>query len=741
MKINWWIRELFRYSIAILYSVAIIPYMIWSFFAVLLINSNERTAENSISGLVTKYEWKKTNSDNDGNNKESDFSNLNGDKAINTILSIAQKTENYISQNYKNQNNNLNNISYKYTDYTNEDTTNQFLQNDETFDNQEVEKKESETNNRWWDLFDIEKIILNLHLNKEKRVAVVAKNLWIEWNKEKLDYAKLAWIEWNYNWSLDQNQKIRNYLIANAQEIYKDKHWWNEWDTLPLVAKEETHKKMNEEEIKWQVTYNDVTLKVSAPVGSFPEWTVLKIKTLEDNDSMTTFDITFKEVILMTQVDNVEYDAPMASFDISFYDQYDTEFLNELQPAEWKSVSVTFDYANNKEFKQVEDEWFLAIYHMEDNDETSVANLVSTKDSGWNNTKSDSMSIYANTLSVYILTIVSELDEEVSESNKTITFDTGTGGFIVNNDDIILSSAETNIDDIYTWKILSKNNEITLPDIQTTSWHNFWCWYDGNSFLWNVWSILKLWNNNSKSEESDLTIEENNNFEIYACLYTEWFTWNICNLNENQNSDSNVLEYSLNNENIPEIKWYSPSKEEIEKYGQEMFDAYNRAISNWITTIDDINKAKLDKKITRAELAKMMVGFMSWTLGKELTTTWETVYKDVNSTKLWDLAWYIQLAYQYQIMWINADWTPIEDFNPNKNVTRAEFATVLSRVLYGNTYNQNWKNYYEKHIEALKKVNILSNTNPDLVEARWRIMTMLYNAQNSVANNNNQDSL
>jgi hypothetical protein len=58
----------------------------------------------------------------------------------------------------------------------------------------------------------------------------------------------------------------------------------------------------------------------------------------------------------------------------------------------------------------------------------------------WDSTKPDSMSIYANTLSVYILTIVSDLDEEVSGNSKTIIFDTGTGSFIVNNDDIILSS-------------------------------------------------------------------------------------------------------------------------------------------------------------------------------------------------------------------------------------------------------------------------------------------------------------
>jgi len=54
-------------------------------------------------------------------------------------------------------------------------------------------------------------------------------------------------------------------------------------------------------------------------------------------------------------------------------------------------------------------------------------------------TKSDSMSIYANTLSVYILTIVSDLDEDVLENSRTITFDAGSG-YIVDSNDIVLSS-------------------------------------------------------------------------------------------------------------------------------------------------------------------------------------------------------------------------------------------------------------------------------------------------------------
>jgi len=57
----------------------------------------------------------------------------------------------------------------------------------------------------------------------------------------------------------------------------------------------------------------------------------------------------------------------------------------------------------------------------------SIANLAGIEDSqNTKNSKSDSIDIYANALSVYILTVVSELDEDISQNNNTITFDAGT---------------------------------------------------------------------------------------------------------------------------------------------------------------------------------------------------------------------------------------------------------------------------------------------------------------------------
>ncbi len=70
--------------------------------------------------------------------------------------------------------------------------------------------------------------------------------------------------------------------------------------------------------------------------------------------------------------------------------------------------------------------------------------------------------------------------------------------------------------------------------------------------------------------------------------------------------------------------------------------------------------------------------------------------------------------------------TPLKKFNPNRKVTRAEFATVLSRVLYGDLYNTDSTQWREGHLENLKEQNLITLTDPQLHEKRGWIMTMLY---------------
>jgi len=59
-------------------------------------------------------------------------------------------------------------------------------------------------------------------------------------------------------------------------------------------------------------------------------------------------------------------------------------------------------------------------------------------------------------------------------------------------------------------------------------------------------------------------------------------------------------------------------------------------------------------------------------------------------------------------------------FDPNAEVTRAQFGTALSRALYDNEYNENDQQvpYYLKHLDKLKSQGIIKNTDPNLKEMR-----------------------
>lgn len=160
----------------------------------------------------------------------------------------------------------------------------------------------------------------------------------------------------------------------------------------------------------------------------------------------------------------------------------------------------------------------------------------------------------------------------------------------------------------------------------------------------------------------------------------------------------------------------------------ELTQAYERAYQQGITTQNTIEKAQLDRAMTRAEMAKMMVVFAVKVLGKKLVLTGAANYSDVD-TKLGDLEGYIQLAYQLQIMGIDAKGNAITHFNPQGEVSRAEFATVLSRILFGDKYNQAGADFASKHLEALKTAKILKDTNPMMKELRGWVMLMLMRAE------------
>lgn len=155
------------------------------------------------------------------------------------------------------------------------------------------------------------------------------------------------------------------------------------------------------------------------------------------------------------------------------------------------------------------------------------------------------------------------------------------------------------------------------------------------------------------------------------------------------------------------------------KYSDEMDQAFLFAFRNGSTTISNIEEANLDWNVTRAQLSKIISKYAS-TIGKQADNNamWCS-FLDINDQDP-ELQVTIEFACRLHIMWNGLTY-----FNPNGTVSRWEFGTILSRLLYGSLYEW-WNPYYENHLKNLKNSDIISSTNPSLKETRWSIILMIY---------------
>lgn len=136
-----------------------------------------------------------------------------------------------------------------------------------------------------------------------------------------------------------------------------------------------------------------------------------------------------------------------------------------------------------------------------------------------------------------------------------------------------------------------------------------------------------------------------------------------------------------------------------------ILDAYNRAKQYNIVSQPVFDENTMYTALTRVELARMMVMFSAYTDKEVLENTLcKTVpYKDTAELTEEELGFIVQ-ACELGMMGRKAGRHELlEFFNPEGKVTRAEFATVLSRFLYGDKYKNttNPENRYVGHLLAL----------------------------------------
>ena len=197
----------------------------------------------------------------------------------------------------------------------------------------------------------------------------------------------------------------------------------------------------------------------------------------------------------------------------------------------------------------------------------------------------------------------------------------------------------------------------------------------------------------------------------------EWYVfmwWSPEETNNVRSDITYVAQWKLDSnwDGIPDVE------KNDNKYSEEFNQAYQFAYKNWITTKNTIESANMNWNLTRIAMAKMLSQYAINVLWQTPDYTKVISFSDVTNELDEKYDNWVTLAYQLWIMWI---W--INNFRPNDKVTRAEFWTALSRMLYW--IENGVDNYYSTHLNKLQSEWIVTNINPEMQEKRWYVMIML----------------
>lgn len=92
--------------------------------------------------------------------------------------------------------------------------------------------------------------------------------------------------------------------------------------------------------------------------------------------------------------------------------------------------------------------------------------------------------------------------------------------------------------------------------------------------------------------------------------------------------------------------------------------------------MNTIQKANMDGVLIRAHMAKMISNFAITLGGLTPDTGKQCIFGDTANQSA-EMKFYIKLSCQLGLMGIN-----MTNFDPNGEVTRAQFGTILSRVIW-----------------------------------------------------------
>jgi hypothetical protein len=137
-------------------------------------------------------------------------------------------------------------------------------------------------------------------------------------------------------------------------------------------------------------------------------------------------------------------------------------------------------------------------------------------------------------------------------------------------------------------------------------------------------------------------------------------------------------------------------------YSAEVTQAFSYSYSMGITTQCPIQAANPGWLVLRKHIAKMISQFAINVLGKDVDPKKKCDFIDLKNESA-EFQRYAKISCQLGIMWLYSNGTPNTVFSPNTTLTRAQFGTILSRLLWWNAYNSPTGQWYSAHLTALKE--------------------------------------
>ena len=219
-------------------------------------------------------------------------------------------------------------------------------------------------------------------------------------------------------------------------------------------------------------------------------------------------------------------------------------------------------------------------------------------------------------------------------------------------------------------------------------------------------------------------------YDVTNCVVTGWGGWGWGWINGSSSLSSSTSSTSSS------VDATAPKPGTV----GEMEGAYQWAKSKGITSQPTYDTFEPYSPLLRKHMAKFLSQFAVNVLGKTPDTSrTDCKFYDLG-LETQEMKDYAVMACQLGMMGYKPDSVTVHQsqFWPNEVVTRAQFGTALSRLLWGDTYavsNAQANQYWVRHLQALKDAGIMTQIEtPNQVELRgWVVLMMWRQASNMIA--------